>query len=39
MTVVLLKAALVLVVAAVDRGGRSTTAARAVDVAAAGVLI
>lgn len=39
MTVVLVKAALVLVVAAVDIGGRSTTAARAVDAAAAGVLI
>lgn len=39
MTVVLVKAVLVLVVTAVDRGGRSTTAARAVDAAAAGVLI
>lgn len=39
MTVVLVKAVLVLVGAAVERGGRSTTAARAVDAAAAGVLV
>lgn len=38
-TVDLVTTALVVVVAAVERGGRSITAVRAVDAAAAGVLV